>query len=96
MLVYIYSMKRIWFRPFKMGYVAAYYPVRWQGWIITLMVLTSAIAIFSRIDAASHSASDTFFGSAPYFIALGAFFDLCTRAFGEYPWWWKRKVKSKK
>lgn len=87
-------MKYYWFRPKRFwGWFAAYYPVSWQGWAIALFFLGLFYGEFVRIDGASHSASDTFYGFAPWFVLVGLLFDVVTRLKGEYPHWWRKKSK---
>lgn len=57
-------MKNKWFKEF--GFL--YYPVSWQGVLITLILLAFCINIFIFVDSQSHSASDTLYGIFPYII----------------------------
>lgn len=86
-----------WFRPKRFfGWFAAYYPTSVEGWIITFAIAFVFVKTFRIVDAASHSASDTLLGFAPYAIFLMLVFDISTRLFGEYPSWWRKWKKWKK
>lgn len=81
---------RYWFKPARFWkWCAAYYPVTWEGWVATFLLGGSALALFLLIDSRSHSGSDTLIGFAPWFIALGALYDMLCFRRGEYPAWWK-------
>ncbi len=85
-------MTRYWFKPARFWkWFAAYYPVTWEGWFLSVTLLVAAVGAFVVVDARSHSASDTFIGAAPWWIGIGVIGDALTRWKGEYPWWWRRK-----
>ena len=85
-------MKQYWFKPKRFwNWFAAYYPVSWQGWVVTILAVAAAVWIFICVDRRSHSVSDTLLGIAPWFIAIGLAFDLMCFRKGEYPWWWRKK-----
>lgn len=84
-------MKSYWFRPKKIGVFAGYYPVSWQGWIVTIIALCLFVWGFRAADARSHSGSDTLIGFAPTALIILLAFDLITFRTGEYPWWWKKR-----
>lgn len=91
----IESTKPYWFKPARFWkWFAAYYPVSWQGWVVTIIFLAIAVKIFIAVDSRSHSASDTIIGIAPWLIAVGLALDLITFRTGEYPWWWRRRGKD--
>ena len=52
-----HAMKKYWFRAKRYGW--GWYPVTWQGWLVTAIFITLEYLNFLRIDAGSHSASDT-------------------------------------
>lgn len=61
-----FSMKQNWFEAKTYG--IGWKPVTWQGWAVSLAYLAFIIAAFMWVDRASHSASDTLIGFAPFFI----------------------------
>lgn len=82
-------MKHYWFRPKRFWkWFAAYYPTSWQGWIVTFALTALLVAVFLKVDRASHSASDTLLGVAPFAITILLAFDLFCFRTGEYPSWW--------
>ncbi len=89
-------MKKFWFKPFKIGYVALYYPVSIKGWIITLIAAFLVVYNFWKVDQLSHSTSDTLIGAVIPVGMVLVIFDIITRLRGEYPWWWKKWKKNKK
>jgi hypothetical protein len=79
-------MQKYWFKPARFWkWFASYYPVSWQGWVVTIALLAAAIKIFWLIDHQSHSVSDTLLNYAPWFIVLALLFDLACFRKGEYP-----------
>lgn len=87
------SPKKLWFRAKRYGW--GWQPVTWQGWAILLGYLVIMISTASRIDARSHSGSDTLIGFAIPFIALtAALIWICYRT-GEKPSWrWGDKTAA--
>ena len=57
-------MKMRWFREWGL----IYYPVSWQGFLLTLLVLAFCVQIFIAVDGHSHSVSDTLYGVFPYIV----------------------------
>jgi hypothetical protein len=57
-----------WFKPFGVLFL----PVSFVGVLVTLLAATVCVAVFLRVDARSHSASDTIDGVAPIWIAMAA------------------------
>lgn len=79
-----------WFKPKRFWwYFAAYYPVSWEGWIVTGMSIGSLIFLFRQIDEGSYSAGDTLIGFAPWLILVLIIFDIASRLAGQYPSWWR-------
>jgi len=58
---------KIWFKE-KSGLI--WYPVSWEGWIITIGYLFIIIRAFTWADSRSHSGSDTLISFAPIFIII--------------------------
>jgi len=61
-------MRPIWFKKRKF----LYKPAHWVSWLLSTTLVLYCVWIFITIDVRSHSASDTLYGVAPYFLA--AFF----------------------
>ncbi|MBO0782120.1 MAG: hypothetical protein J2P37_25150 [Ktedonobacteraceae bacterium] len=57
-------MKKSWFREW--GWI--YYPISWQGFVLTTLVLAFCVQTFIAIDQHSHSVSDTLYGVFPYIV----------------------------
>ena len=57
-------MKRPWFKEWSWGY----YPVSWQGAVVTLLLVIFLAHIFIAVDGTSHSASDTLYGIFPFWV----------------------------
>jgi hypothetical protein len=51
-------MRKPWFRAKKYGWGWGL-PLTWQGWIVLIVYSVFIVWDFIRIDASSHSASDT-------------------------------------
>ncbi len=58
-------MKPAWFRPWG----PTYRPTSWQGVALTLVAVALSATAFILVDRHSHSASDTLYGVAPYWLA---------------------------
>jgi hypothetical protein len=85
-------MMRYWFKPKRFWrWFAAYYPIRWQGWLVTLGCAGLLVYAFTSADTASSSLSDALISFGPRAIVVLILFDAATRLAGEYPWWWKKK-----
>ena len=81
-----------WFKPKQFWkWFAAYYPVSWQGWVVTLLAAVSFLAVLARADRESHSVSDTFYGAFPGAVIVLLVFDLISFRTGEYPSWWRKR-----
>lgn len=85
-------MQRYWFKPARFWrWFAAYYPVTWEGWVVSAVCIATAVAAFIAVDRTSHSGSDTLIGVAPWWIGIGVVGDVFTRWKGEYPFWWRKE-----
>ena len=85
---------KYWFRPKKFwGWFAAYYPVSWQGRMVSAAALILFVYSFLEIDKFSHSVSDTLINLVPPAVVLGILLDVVTRLKGEYPSWWRNGSK---
>lgn len=77
--------KKYWFKSKKYGW--GWYPDSWQAWITLLIFIVIGIYFFRRIDANSHSASDTLIGFAPIAIVLIILLVWICYKKGEKPRW---------
>lgn len=64
MLVYCRHMKNAWFRPWGL----TYWPISWQGWVVTLAADAFCLHIIWTVDRLSHSVSDTLYGIFPFIV----------------------------
>ncbi len=53
-----------WFRHW--GWI--YFPVSWQGAMVTVAGLAFSVHVFVFVDSRSHSVSDTLYGIFPYVV----------------------------
>lgn len=78
------TVRNYWFKPRRFWKVfAAYYPVTWQGFVITIVLLSLAIGLCILITSI-----------ITYLIivlALALIFDILCLQTGEYPSWWKKR-----
>ena len=83
-------MKTPWFKAKTYGY--GWYPATWQGWLVLVGFIAIMVGNFYRIDATSHSNSDTI---RPFiiqtFILIAILLFICYKT-GEKPGWrWGEK-----
>lgn len=79
------DMMHYWFKPKQFWKVfAAYYPVTWEGWVFTLVLVVAAVALYFLLDSTVSFVIALF--------ALGLLFDLACARVGEYPSWWKART----
>ena len=76
-------MRRNWFQR-KNGH-GLWRPCAWQGWVCVLLASGLAVADFIRLDARSHSASDTIRPWLLQMVILGAALALVALLTGEKP-----------
>ena len=57
-------MKKSWFKEWGL----IYYPVSWQGFILTILALAFCVQVFFAVDRNSHSISDTLYGVFPFIV----------------------------
>ena len=57
-------MKKFWFKEW--GWT--YYPVSWQGAILTFFLILFLVQVFFAVDGRSHSGSDTLYGIFPFWV----------------------------
>ena len=82
--------KEIWFRAKRYG--LGWYPVSWQGWVITLLYVVIILRTFSWADKMSHSGSDTLIAFAPPFIVItGLLLVICYKKGEMLKWRWGNK-----
>lgn len=85
-------MRTYWFKPKRFWkWFAAYYPVTWEGWAVSLVTIALLAYAFLVVNADSHSASDSIVEVAKSTMATLLLFDVVTLRTGEYPSWWKKR-----
>jgi amino acid transporter len=57
-----------WFKAKRYGW--GWVPATWQGWLVLALYIAIVVANFLRIDASSHSVSDTLINFVPQTILL--------------------------
>ena len=57
-------MKKYWFKEWGWGY----YPISWQGIVLTIIPIFFMVQVFLAVDRASHSVSDTLYGIFPFWV----------------------------
>lgn len=57
-------MKKSWFKEWGL----IYYPISWQGFILTILALAFCVQVFLAVDSNSHSVSDTLYGVFPFVV----------------------------
>lgn len=77
--------KGYWFKRKLFGW--GWTPATWQGWLVTLVFAGLIVWNAARIDALSHSASDTLMNFVPQTIALLIVFLVILWRTGEPPAW---------
>ncbi len=85
--------KKLWFRRKRYGW--GWYPISWEGWLVICVYVGLLVKTFLKIDAHSHSNSDTLIGFAvPWIIATLILIFICYKK-GEAPHWqWGRENKQ--
>ncbi|MEP7166392.1 MAG: hypothetical protein ABI758_00255 [Candidatus Woesebacteria bacterium] len=87
-------MKKLWFKRKTYGY--GWTPASWQGWLVVAVFVLCTVWNFMRIDALSHSGSDTLLNFVPQTV-VSAFVLVAICLFtGETPrWQWGEKTKKR-
>lgn len=80
-----HSSKKLWFKAKEYGW--GWQPSSWEGWFVLAGYCALSIENFFRIDATSHSISDTVITFVPQTIFLTAFLILICYWKGEKPRW---------
>ena len=84
-------LKKYWFKPARLGWVAVYYPVLFPGWVLTFACLFFLFYYF----AISSSLATTFWDFCELFVPKAVIifliFDLACFRTGEYPSWWRNR-----
>lgn len=83
-------MQKPWFKHYRVGIFAAYYPARDAGWVVTLSALVLLVFFFRIAEATAPSVADVFGVFAPKAIIILLIFDIISFRTGEYPKWWKK------
>lgn len=81
---------RYWFKPKQFGVFAGFYPVSWEGWVLTILAKVCIIVFFVYSVTVSHSWSDALFMFTPRAIIVLLVLDAFSLVKGEYPSWWKK------
>ena len=79
------KQNKLWFRAKMYGW--GWYPISWEGWIITLLYVVSVMQPAISIDKASHSGSDFLINFSIPFIINTIFLLIICYAKGEKPKW---------
>lgn len=77
--------KKLWFKAKKYGY--GWYPVSWQGWVITLIYTAIIVFTATHINARAHSVSDFLINFGFIFIIATIVFIAICRHKGEVAHW---------
>lgn len=82
---------KFWFKRKRYGW--GWYPATWEGWLVLCVVVGLIVADFFRIDATSHSASDTLMSLFVDTLAIITLLIIICYKKGETPrWQWGDKV----
>lgn len=74
-----------WFKRKIWGW--GWTPATWQGWLSIIIYLALIVTFFNRIDARSHSGSDTLYGCIVPFIVITLILVALCYIKGESPRW---------
>lgn len=74
-----------WFKRKLYGW--GWTPARWQGFLVLFLYVVAVVYLFLKIDAESHSVSDTLIGIAVPFFLLTALLLSVNFVKGERPRW---------
>ncbi len=77
--------KPIWFKAKRYGW--GWTPATWQGWLILAAFVAVVVYDFLRVDAASHSVSDTLINWVPDALGLTLILIVICSMTGERPRW---------
>lgn len=81
-----------WFKPKRFWkYWAAYYPVTWHGWAVTIIMITLLLIIYIMIAVKSSSQSIIIARFLPFLCIALIYYDRVTLKRGLYPSWWGKK-----
>jgi hypothetical protein len=78
---------RYWFRPKRLGEFAAYYPVNFPGWVVTLSCFFFLI-YFLVVDREIYTPALGLFHFFLEAVVILLIYDLFCFRTGEYPSWW--------
>ena len=79
-------MKKLWFPAKRYGYGWGF-PVAWQGWVVLLGYVAILVWDFMRLDAVSHSNSDTILSFVIDTFVASAILVFIAYKTGEKPRW---------
>lgn len=83
-----------WFKAHKSGY--GWYPASWQGWVVLVVYVVTVAYSFFKVDALSHSVSDTLLNFLPQFLLLTVFLIVVTYLKGESIVWGEKEKDQHK
>lgn len=84
----------LWFKRKRYGW--GWTPVTTEGWLVTILYIILVVALGMRIDASSHSISDTLIGMVvPLVILTAALLGICYKK-GEAPRWQWGKTREER
>lgn len=87
-------MKKLWF--VRKSYGWGWTPSSWEGWLTILIFVMLGVANFYRIDAVSHSSSDTLVSFVPETLIMSLILIIICYLKGESPrWHWGNKTDKK-
>jgi len=83
-------MKKIWFKAKEYGW--GWYPVTWQGWLVTLVFIVLLLLNSWRIDSSSPSDREALTGFLPQtlFLVILLLY-ICYKTGGKPRWRWGGK-----
>ncbi len=84
-----------WFKPYKIGFFALYYPVRFPGYVVTVSTIMTLVSFFLLVDTSTYSSFGALIALLPCLIICLLIYDVFTRVTGLYPWWWKKRCDCK-
>jgi hypothetical protein len=77
--------KKIWFKAKNFGW--GWYPITWQGWVITLLYVLAIVPIGVIVGRTAHSGSDSLIAfSIPFIFLTSLLIAICWMK-GERPQW---------
>lgn len=86
-----------WFEPVRFwSHWAAFYPVSWQGWMVTILIFVPLLIIYWLIIVRTTDFTLALMRFLPFLVIAFIFYDSVTLKRGSYPSWWTEKRKDNK